>query len=72
MSNRDVVVKRLVITLNQLHRWVKIVFPELRQVFKDVTCKAAIATLRSYPTPKELRSLQPEEIVTHIRLIYQF
>ncbi|WP_100523506.1 IS110 family RNA-guided transposase [Mycobacteroides abscessus] len=68
MSNRDVVVKRLVTTLNQLHRWVEIVFPELRQVFKDITCKAAIATLRSYPTPKELRSLQPEEIVTQWKL----
>jgi transposase len=25
------------------------VFPELRQVFKDVTCKGAIATLRLFP-----------------------
>jgi transposase len=64
MSNRDVVVKRLVTTINQLHRWVEIVFPELRQVFKDITCKGAIATLRSFPTPDELRALQPEDIIT--------
>ena len=64
MSNRDVVVKRLVTTINQLHRWVEIVFPELRQVFKDITCKGAIATLRSFPTPDELCTLKPEDIVT--------
>jgi hypothetical protein len=44
MSNRDVVVKRLVSSINQLNRWVDIVFPELRQVFKDITAKGAIAT----------------------------
>lgn len=37
MSNRDVVVKRLLSSINQLNRWVDIVFPELRQVFKDIT-----------------------------------
>ena len=46
MSNRDVVVKRFVSTINQLNRWVDIVFPEPRQVFKDITAKGAIATLR--------------------------
>jgi transposase len=56
MSNRDVVVKRLVSSINQLNRWVDIVFPELRQVFKDITAKGAIATLRLFPSPMELRS----------------
>ncbi|MEH6944145.1 IS110 family transposase [Bacillus sp. JJ722] len=69
MSNRDVVVKRLVTTKNQLHRWVEIVFPELQQVFKDITLKGAIATLRSFPTPGELSGLQPEDIVNKWRLI---
>jgi transposase len=63
MSNRDVIVKRLVSSVNQLNRWVDIVFPELRQVFKDITGKGAIATLRLFPTPMELSSLKPEEIV---------
>ncbi len=63
MSNRDMVVKRLVSSINQLNRWVDIVFPELRQVFKDVTAKGAIATLRLFPTPVELRSLQPQDII---------
>lgn len=69
MSNRDVVVKRLVTTKNQLHRWVEIVFPELRQAFKDITGKGAMATLRSFPTPGELSILQPQDIVHKWRLL---
>ncbi|NHM32446.1 IS110 family transposase, partial [Neobacillus terrae] len=64
MSNRDVVVKRLVSSINQLNRWVDIVFPELRQVFKDVTAKGAIATLRLFPMPTKLRFMKPDELVT--------
>jgi transposase len=56
-----------VTTKNQLHRWVEIVFPELQQVFKDITCKGAIATLRSFPTPGELCNLQPEDNVSKWR-----
>jgi transposase len=64
MSNRDIVVKRLVMSINQLNRWVDMVFPELRQVFKDISKKGAIATLRLFPSPTELRSLKPEDVVT--------
>ncbi|MGE7610517.1 IS110 family transposase [Peribacillus frigoritolerans] len=64
MANRDVIVKRLVSSINQINRWVDVVFPELREVFKDVSCKGAIATLRLFPTPAELCSLQPQDIVT--------
>jgi transposase len=63
MSNRDITVKRLVSSINQINRWVDIVFPELRQVFKDVKGKGAIATLRLFPTPFELRSMKPQDIV---------
>jgi len=63
MSNRDVIVKRLVSSINQLNRWVDVVFPELRQVFKDVKGKGAIAPLRLFPTPMELRSMQPQNVV---------
>ncbi|MGD6942571.1 IS110 family transposase [Cytobacillus gottheilii] len=63
MSNREVIVKRLVSSVNQLNRWVDIVFPELREVFKDITAKGAIATLRQFPTPKELSCMKPDEIV---------
>ncbi|MFE3976722.1 IS110 family transposase [Peribacillus sp. YIM B13481] len=63
MSNRDVIVKRLVISINQINRWVDIVFPELRQVFKDVSCKGAIATLRLFPTPDQISSMEPLEVM---------
>src|SRR4051794_10621250 len=63
MSNRDVIVKRLVSSINQINRWVDIIFPELRQVFKDVKGKGAIATLRLFPTPIELRSMEAQSIV---------
>ncbi|MEY9870346.1 hypothetical protein ABIE66_005852 [Peribacillus sp. B2I2] len=63
MSNRDVIVKRLVMSFNQVNRWVDVVFPELRQVFKDVTCKGAIATLRLFPTPDEISSLETLDVM---------
>lgn len=63
LSNRDSMVKRLVSTKNQIHRWVDVVFPEFRQVFKHITCMGALATLRLFPTPAELREKQPEDIV---------
>jgi transposase len=63
MSNCDMTVKRLVSAVNQINRWVDIVFPEFRQVFKDVKGKGAIATLRLFPTPLEISSMKPLEIV---------
>jgi len=63
LSNRDSVVTRLVSTKNQIHRWVDIVFPELRQVFKDIMCTGSLATLRLFPTPEELYKLQPQDIL---------
>jgi transposase len=63
LSNRDSVVKRLVSAKNQIHRWVDIVFPELRQVFKHITCVGAITTLRLFPTPAEVSKLQPQDVI---------
>ncbi|USK33319.1 IS110 family transposase [Bacillus sp. F19] len=63
MSNRDVIVKRLVMSINQINRWVDVVFPELRQVFKDVSCKGAIATLRLFPTPYEISSMEQLDVM---------
>jgi transposase len=66
MSNRDMTVKRLVSAVNQINRWVDIVFPELRQVFKDVKGKGAMATLRLFPTPIELRTMKAPDIVLRL------
>jgi transposase len=41
---------------------VDVVFPELRQVFNDVSCKGAIATLRLFPTPDEISSMEPLDV----------
>ncbi|MEH7482498.1 IS110 family transposase [Neobacillus drentensis] len=62
MSNRDVIVKRLVMSINQINRWVDVIFPEMRQVFKDVSCKGAIATLRLFPTPDEISSMESIDV----------
>ncbi len=56
-------VKILVSTVNQINRGVDVVFPELRQVFIDVKGKGAIATLRLFPTPNELRSMKASDII---------
>jgi transposase len=63
MANRDTIVKRMVSAVNQINRWVDIVFPELRQVFQNVTCISSLATLRLFPLPKEIKSMQATDII---------
>ena len=63
MANRDTVTKRLNSAVNQIHRWVDIVFPELRHVFKILTCTSSIATLRLFPLPKEISRLTTEQVI---------
>lgn len=71
MSNRDTIVKRLVSSINQINRWVDVVFPELRQVFKDVKGKGAITTLRLFPTPADISTLAPQDIVNGWKTVMQ-
>jgi len=71
LSNRDSVVTRLVSTKNQIHRWVDVVFPELRQVFKNLMCRGSLATLRLFPTPEELRKLTLQDVVKGWKSIMQ-
>lgn len=71
LSNRDSVVRRLVSAKNQIHRWVDVVFPELRQVFKNLMCKGSLATLRLFPTPDELSKLTPRDVVRGWKSIMQ-
>lgn len=63
MANRETVTKRLNSAVNQIHRWVDIVFPELRQVFKILTCTSAIATLRLFPLPSEISQLTTNQVI---------
>ncbi|CAM3796389.1 IS110 family transposase [Paenibacillus glucanolyticus] len=71
LSNRDSIVTRLVSAKNQIHRWVDVVFPELRQVFKNLMCRGSLATLRLFPTPEELSKLTPQEVVKGWKSIMQ-
>jgi hypothetical protein len=63
MANRETVVKRLISAVNQIHRWVDIVCPELRQVFKILTFKGALETLRLFPLPADLSKLEPNDVI---------
>jgi transposase len=63
LSNRDFVVKRVVSAKNQIHRWVDVVFPELRQVFKSLMGVGSLATLRLFPIPAELSKLQSQDLI---------
>ncbi|SFB63047.1 Transposase IS116/IS110/IS902 family protein [Cohnella sp. OV330] len=63
MANRETIVHRLVSAKNQIHRWVDIVFPELRQVYKHLIGAGALATLRLFPTPADLQKLTVRQVV---------
>jgi len=63
MANRETVVHRLVSVKNQIHRWVDIVFPELRQVYKHLIGAGVLATLRLFPTPADLQKLTVRQVV---------
>jgi transposase len=52
LSNRDSVVTRLVSVKNQIHRWVDIVFHELRQVIKNIMCTGSLANFVFSLRPK--------------------
>jgi transposase len=61
---REFISKQSGAVKNQIHRWVDMNFPELGLVFKDVTCKTALATLALFPLPSEIRKLSPTHIVS--------
>ncbi len=61
MANRETIVHRLVSVKNQIHRWVDIVFPELRQ--KHLIGSGSLATLRLFPTPADLQKLTVRQII---------
>src|SRR5690625_5650740 len=53
----------MVSSFNKFIRWLDIVCPVLREVFNDVKGKGAIATLRLFPTPSDIRSLDVQDII---------
>ncbi|WP_262985647.1 transposase [Paenibacillus sp. PL91] len=63
MANRETIVHRLVSAKNQIHPWVDIVFPELRQVYKRLIGSGSLATLRLFPTPADLQKLTVRQVI---------
>jgi len=63
-ASRDFIVKQYTSVSNQIHRWTDMYFPEFHLVFKDVTCKTALATLALFPLPSDLCELTIQDIVT--------
>lgn len=51
---------------NQIIRWLDIHFPEYTRVFKTKKLFEArsLATLRIYPSPRDLRDLEPEQLIS--------
>jgi transposase len=62
VAERDRLVQRMTSIDNQVGRWLDIHFPEYQTIFSDWQGKAALLTLRHFPTPEKIVSAGPEKI----------
>ena len=62
MNCRWRIIRELAAVKNQIHRWLKIYFPEYREVFGKFDGAGSIAILQKAPTPTALVSLGEEGI----------
>jgi transposase len=65
VKNREFWVKESGRFKNQIVRWLDIHFPEYTVVFKKkkVFSIRSLATLRAYPSPRDLQDLKPEQLI---------
>ena len=63
MSARTFWVKQCVSVKNQIHRWITIRFPEYGEVFKKVFGVSSLITLKHFPSPSDIVSLEVEDII---------
>jgi len=63
MELRRQCVTQMVTIQNRVKRWLAIYFPEFNKVFKKWTGKAALISLRNFPTPQAVLELGEEKIV---------
>ncbi len=63
MANRETIVHRLVSVKNQIHHWVDIMFPKMRQVYKHLIGSGSLATLRLFPIPTNLEKLSVCQVI---------
>lgn len=64
MDIRDSISKSLIIIKNRMIRWLDRYFPEFFDAFSDWEGKAALITLKEFPTPEKIISTGIENIVS--------
>ncbi|WP_026486303.1 IS110 family RNA-guided transposase [Caldanaerobius polysaccharolyticus] len=64
MDIRERLNKQLGMIKNQVARWLDIYFPEFNTVFADWEGKAALVTLKEFPTPEKIAKKSMEEILS--------
>jgi len=62
MDSRYRILKEIGSQKSRMERWLKIYFPEYKDVFKSPYGKASLVVLRHCPLPEEVRALGPEKI----------
>jgi transposase len=63
MSDREYWVTQQTTLANRIIRWIDLYFPEFRQVFEEWNGVRALATLRAFPLPRDLRGLSVDEVI---------
>lgn len=67
MKNREYWVESATSLGNRLVRWIDLYFPEFRQVFREWTALRALASLRAFPLPSDLRKLSADDVIEQWR-----
>ncbi|HCS73303.1 MAG TPA: hypothetical protein DIW17_05445 [Clostridiales bacterium] len=63
MNVRDTISNSLIRIKNRVIRWLDMYFPEFFDVFNDWEGKAALITLRKFPTPEKIIATGIDNIV---------
>lgn len=71
MSDREFWVTNSIRLQNRIVRWLDIRFPEYPSVFKDWTCKRSLATLKTFPCPRDLETYTVQDIIDAWRVHMQ-
>ena len=63
MSDREFWSKQRGSIKNRIIRWIDINFPEFHRVFKNWEVPRALATLRAFPLPSDLRKMRIDDVI---------
>jgi len=66
---RESHVKSRTALANQLRQLMFGIFPEMRLVMKNMTCKTGMHIIRKYPTPEDIRTMTPEHLGMELKKI---